>query len=275
MPINVVMRRILLTATAALLVFSRVSAAADDPARTAREFMRAVYSNDAVQFAATTVPNADSSKLLGKQPLSSERLAEVAEATARLRLEQVQPFTYRGTLATPAGDGSYPPGTITRYLTSFRGVPMVISMVRDQESWKVDVRWWLAMIDLQRSPRPSRGSPEFAIKALLTTVISGNRDDAARFTTPTGDVGVVFQGTPRRPDPSDQFIALALEMPLVESQSGEYYKLPSGEIADGSPLADRKVLVGLYGPHELVFAVRKVGDEWRVEPQAYYPLMNK
>jgi hypothetical protein len=48
------MRRTLLIVTAALLLIPGVSAAADDPTQTARDFMRAVYSNDAAQFAATT-----------------------------------------------------------------------------------------------------------------------------------------------------------------------------------------------------------------------------
>src|SRR4030095_17001607 len=113
-------------------------------------------------FAATTVPNANSSQLLGTQTLPPARLKEVADATSQLRLQQLQPFTYRGTVATASTDGAYPAGTITRYLTSYRGVPMVISMVRDSNSWKVDTRWWLAMIDVARSPRPAAGSPEFA-----------------------------------------------------------------------------------------------------------------
>ena len=264
---------------ATVMVFLFLGAAAvaqDDPTAAAREFMRAIYSNDAEGFAASTVPHPQSAKLLGQRRLTAEQLADVVRKTSALKLEQIQPFTLRGEPATRRADGSFPEGTLTRYMTAYGGTPLIISMVRTATSWKVDLRWWLAMLDLAQSPRPARDSPEFAIKALLATIAMGRRDDAKQFVIPDSDIELAFRGTPREPEPSDQLVELALEMPLVEAAPEESYRLPSGVIVDGARSGpERKVLVGLYGPHELVFVVRRLGEEWRVQAESYYPLMNR
>jgi hypothetical protein len=268
--------RMVLATSAIVLFLEVVAVAQNDPVATAREFMRAIYSNDADAFAASTVPHPQSTKLLGQRRPTAEQIADVARKTSALKLEQTQSFTFRGEPAARRTDGSFPEGTITRYMTAYGGTPLVITMVRTSSGWKVDLRWWLAMIDVAQSPGLVRGSPAFAIKALLTTVALGRREDAKQFLIPGSDLDLVFRGTPRQPEPSDQLIELALEMPLVEIGPDEYYRLPSGAVVNGGGSdAERKVFVGLYGPHELVFVVRRLGEEWRVQPEAYYPLMNR
>jgi hypothetical protein len=39
------------------------------------------------------------------------------------------------------------------------------------------------------------------------------------------------------------------------------------------PPPDRKVLVGLFGPVEIPFVVRRIDGDWRVEPEPYFVLM--
>ena len=41
--------------------------------------------------------------------------------------------------------------------------------------------------------------------------------------------------------------------------------LPSGEVIEGvTPGGDRKVIVGLFGPHEMVFVVERVRSAWKI-----------
>ena len=59
-------------------------------------------------------------------------------------------------------------------------------------------------------------------------------------------------------------------MPLVEIGPGEFVELASGRIVEGVSAPDRKVLVGLFGPTEMGFVVRKIGAEWRVEAEPFF-----
>jgi hypothetical protein len=69
--------------------------------------------------------------------------------------------------------------------------------------------------------------------------------------------------------------ATVLEMPLVEVGAGEFFAMPTGRIVEGSTTTDRKVLVGWFGPIEMPFVVRRVGDQWRVEAEPYLAYMNQ
>jgi hypothetical protein len=64
-------------------------------------------------------------------------------------------------------------------------------------------------------------------------------------------------------------------MPIVEIGPGEFCEMPSGRVIEGSRRDDMKVLVGLMGSIEIPFIVRRVGAEWRVEPEPYLPLINR
>ena len=48
-----------------------------------------------------------------------------------------------------------------------------------------------------------------------------------------------------------------------------------GPVVEGVSDPNRKVLVGLFGPIEMPFVVRRVSGEWRVEAQPYFDLMNQ
>ena len=65
------------------------------------------------------------------------------------------------------------------------------------------------------------------------------------------------------------------EMPLVEIEPGEFARTPTGKVVEGIQSADRKVLVGQFGPVEIPFVVRRVGTGWRVDAEPYFSLMNR
>lgn len=46
-----------------------------------------------------------------------------------------------------------------------------------------------------------------------------------------------------------------------------------GTVVEGLRAADRKVLVGLFGPIEIPFVVRRIDSAWRVEADPFFMLM--
>ena len=66
-----------------------------------------------------------------------------------------------------------------------------------------------------------------------------------------------------------------MEMPLVEVGPGEFYRMPSGRVVEGSASTDRKVIVGQFGPVEMPFELRRVGGEWHVEAEPYFALIER
>ena len=86
---------------------------------------------------------------------------------------------------------------------------------------------------------------------------------------------MLFAGAPSVREPSGVLEATAMEMPLVEVAAGEFYRMPSGRIVEGSTAADRKVIVGLFGPVEMPFVLRRMGGAWRVEAEPYFALINR
>ncbi|HEX9493911.1 MAG TPA: hypothetical protein VGA33_11660 [Thermoanaerobaculia bacterium] len=113
----------------------------------ARRFMRAVYSHDKTSFESAIVSDPRADRPLGEKPLSFAEANEIFRETAAMEFKTVQPFTLRGSPATPGSDGQYPIGTMVRYMTGYRGTSLVVTVVRAAAGWRVDVRWWLAMID--------------------------------------------------------------------------------------------------------------------------------
>ena len=62
---------------------------------------------------------------------------------------------------------------------------------------------------------------------------------------------------------------------VVEIGPGEFYPLPTNHIVEGVKAGDRKVFVGWFGPVEIPFALRRIGQNWRVEAEPYFLLMNR
>jgi hypothetical protein len=151
-----------------------------------------------------------------------------------------------------------------------------VTVVRQPEGWKVDLRWWLAMIDMAKANAPpAEGSPEYAIRALTLSLIALDREKVMQFAVPDARADVLFAGAPSAREPSGVLEASAMEMPLVEVGAGEFYRLPAGRIVEGVSAADRKVIVGQFGPVEMPFVLRLVNGAWRVEAEPYFALINR
>ena len=91
----------------------------------------------------------------------------------------------------------YPVGTTVRYEAAYRS-PMVVSLVRRPEGWRIDLRWWLAMMEMQRGPGPQEGTPDYAVRALTASLVSLDRKSAAMFATAVANLNLVSRAHPRR-----------------------------------------------------------------------------
>ena len=92
-------------------------------------------------------------------------------------------ITGRTPMAAADSSGNYPVGTTALYSVAHGSNSMVAPLVRQTDGWKVDVRWWLAMMDLQNGPEKP-GTPEFAARALTASLVAMDREAAAKFATP-------------------------------------------------------------------------------------------
>ena len=135
-------------------------------------------------------------------------------------------------------------GPSAHFIASGNGGPALVTLVREPDGWKVDLRWWLALLDMADAPAPTAGSagphnPELAARAHR----SRSKRSAARGVL-GADINLLFTGAPSVREPSGVLEASAMEMPLVEVGTGEFYRLPSGRVVEGSSAADRRVFVG-------------------------------
>jgi hypothetical protein len=86
---------------------------------------------------------------------------------------------------------------------------------------------------------------------------------------------LLFAGAPRQREPSGHLEALVAEMPIVELRPGEFRRLVTGEVVEGSSSGETRLLVGLMGSVEIPFVVENVRGEWRVRPQPFFDFINR
>ena len=245
---------------------------ADSPEPAILALIKAIYANDPAAYNKVTVDHPRRAQLTAGGRPNTARLMELAQAPGSLQMKSRRPFLHRGLAASVDASGRYPVGTTALYSVVHSGNQMVAPLVRQEDGWKVDVRWWIAMMDLQKGPEP-RNSPAFAARALTASMAAMDRDSAAKFATPgAGTLDVLFRGAQR--EPSGMFDALAMEMPLVELQPGEFFPIDD-RVVEGSSAPDQKLLLGLFGVVEIPFVVRRIANEWRVEPQSFYKYFNR
>jgi hypothetical protein len=241
-----------------------------------REFLRALVMHDAQAFAKAIVPDSRSGRLLNPQPLTPEAREEGERRLESLQIKLEDAFLLRGEPVKADGKGDYPVGTMGHVMAASNGGPSIVTVVRRPEGWRVDLRWWLAMVELSNaSGPPEKGSPEYVVKSLTLAMIALNRDEAMKYAVPGADVNLLFDGAPPYREPSGVLEGAAMEMPLVEVGPGEFYRMPSGRVVEGVKAADRKVLVGQFGPTEMPFALTRVNGEWRVEAEPYFAVINR
>jgi hypothetical protein len=273
------MVRLMINAVAVLvatLALTGSSMAADDPEAVVRAFMLAAYSHDAAQFNALVFPPSSAGVLLSTESVSKARRAEIETETKALKLKQLQPFRQRGIVVNPGLGGIYPDGTTTRYSTSFDGDLTVLSVVKKGGRWLVDVRWWLKVQEMSlRDEKARMDEKELVIKKFLLNLLRLNRRAVSESLVPGADIDIAFEGAPRVPEPSDVLPSLAIEMPLVEAEADEVYALLSGKLVKKDAAGEEAVMVGLYGPFEMVFLLRRVQGEWRIVPEPYYRIINR
>jgi hypothetical protein len=244
--------------------------------RAVTALVRSLAMHDAEAFAAATLPHPRAMRLLNREPLSDEAKSEAERRLASLQVRVDEEFLLRGRPAAPDGSGDYPVGTIGHAIAAGQGGPMAVTLVRRPDGWKVDLRWWLAMVDLSEATGPpAEGTTDYAIKRFLLALIGLDRGEALQFAAPGASADLLFEGAPSQREPSGVLEASAMEMPLVEVGPGEFYRLPSGRVVEGSSSADAKVVVGQFGPVEMPFSLRRIDGTWRVEAEPYFVLINR
>ena len=264
------------TALVVMLALSGFSATvADDPEAVVRTFLRAAKSHDVSRFNAMVYPQGAGAVLISSDPLPNEKLKEIETETSSVKLRQVQPFRRLGVPVSRGSGGEYADGTTARYLTLESG-STVVSLVKKEGRWLVDVRWWLKLREMAlRDEKTPLDEKELLIKKFLLNLLRLNRRDVARSLVPGADIEIAFEGAPRTPEPSDVLPSLAIEMPLVEADADEVYPLLSGKLVKKSITGDETVMVGLYGQFEMVFLLRKIEKEWRIVPEPYYRIIDR
>ena len=245
--------------------------AKDGPESAILALVRAIYSNDAEAYNKVSVPDPRRSRLTNGGRVNATKLRELEADPQSVQMKKQRPFLFRGQEAAFDASGHYPAGTTALYIVTHGGSPMAVTLVRQADGWKVDLRWWLAMLDLQTTA-PKRDTPEFAARALSAALIAMDRKAAAKYATPGANMDVLFMGASR--ELSGVLDALAQEMPIVELRPGEFYPMRD-RVVEGSSQPDVKVLLGMFGVVEVPFVVRRIGSGWRVEPQPYFGLFNR
>jgi len=264
---------------ALLLPFGATGAqarAADSPDAAIRSLIRAMYANDAAAFRSVTLPDPRVHLLTTGGAVNADGLRQLDEDPTGVQITLKRSFEHRGVPVQIDAGGTYPAGTTAVYLVAHHRSPLVMVVERRADGWKIDPRWWLAMVQMSQSERgPQPGTADYAARGLIAAMIAMERTEALRFATPGSSADALFLGAPSQREPSGHLDALATEMPIVELRPGEFRRLPTGTVVEGSSAADRKVLLGLFGSVEIPFVVRKVGAEYRVEPQPYFLLINQ
>jgi hypothetical protein len=261
--------------TAAVLLTSLlpsfVQRAPDTPESAILALVRSMYANDVETYNRVTIPDPRRARLTTGGRVNTAALQRLEQDPGSLQMKSRRPFLYKGREAAADAAGSYPTGTTALYSVAHNGNQMVAPLVRQADGGKVDVRWWLAMIDLQTGPEKP-GTPQFAARALTASLAAMDRASAAKFATPGASLDLLFRGAQR--EPSGVFDALAMEMPIVELQPGEFFPIDD-RVVEGSSTPDQKLLLGLFGVVEIPFVVRRVSGDWRVEPQSFYRYFNR
>ena len=237
----------------------------------ARDFLYALYANDAADVQRKTVPGDDSAGLIGQQTFTRAQLDTLKAEIGRLPLHVGAAPSFDGK-PVPGSAAPFPVGTKVVYRTSYRGVGMVLPLQHTENGWKVDMRFWLAMLK-QREVRPEKTDPEIVAKSFLCYLLAKQPEALNQFVAQPIEADEYTAANNLPPGDLDHILSLCVEMPIVRARAGERVVLPSGEVAVGDAQADSLVLIGLMGPVEVPFLLKRVGDAWKVVQQKYFEML--
>jgi hypothetical protein len=230
-----------------------------------RSFMSHVYQND-LEGARRWVASPEGlESFIGREVLSDEERGRIAEEVAEIDLRPVSGYERYEDPDTPPMSVGSP----MRFVTSFRGTPMVISAIKSSEGWRVDLRWWLAMADIMRGKEILEGAPEYVIKTFLFALIREDRAQLGALVASGFDVEGLYP--PDYHDPRlDHFYMLVAEMPVVAMGDADMINTESKGLVRVADLAKGdRIFVGLFGAVEAMFRLRREGDEWKIVPMDY------
>jgi hypothetical protein len=245
----------------------------DDPVPVIRALVLAMYSGDVPSFEKLTIPHPQRSRLTAGARSSPEKLQQLKEYPEGLQVRKTRPLMAQGKPVEPGRDGRLPLGTTGVYVVSHGGGPMSMRVIKQNDGWKIDLRWWLAMTEMGREPPPD--SPDRVIKPLLMAMLEGDREKAATFITDRRTLDYLFLGAPRQREPSGVLEGNVMEMPLVEVSTGDFFALVNDRVVEGGTTADRKLVVGMFGPVEIPFEMKRLGTDWKVQAEPYFAYMNR
>jgi len=245
------------------------------PEEAIRAMVTAMYMNDVAAYERVTLPHPQRARLTAGGRRNEDKLRQLKENPGGLQIKMKRPLLFQGKEVQPAA-GKYPTGTTGLYMVAHYSSPMVVPVVRKDDGWKIDLRWWLAMMTIANSQEPPpKDSPDFAIKSMLFEMLGLKRTTAAAYLTDPKAIELLFIAAPSQREPSGVLEASVAEMPLVEVGPGEFFVTPSGKVIEGIvPTTDRKVIVGLFGPSEMVFVVERVKNAWKIVAEPYFVILN-
>ena len=248
-----------------------VGQSTDTPEAVIRKFVLAMYGRDAEAYSRVTTEHPLRARLIAGGTANTEAVRRLKDDPDGLQIREQRPKRASG---KPVEGGAVPIGATALYIVAHGGGPMVVPMVKTSGGWKVDIRWHVAHQQMAMSSVPP--APEhLAIKELLIAMLALDRDRAAKYLTDPKAIGTLFTGAPRQREPSGVLEESVMEMPLVEIGAGDFAVLPSGRIVQGESTAASKVIVGLFGPIEMPFVLKRVGNAWKVEAEPYFLLINQ
>ena len=272
-------RRALPAAAAALCLALpsalRCQSAPDSPESAIRGVVRAIYAADSAAFTRLMLPDPRLHLLTTGGSVNESGLRDLEEDPEGVQIIPRRRFEFRGADASPDGLGQYPVGTTATYMVAHHSGPMVMVLEKRPDGWKVDPRWWLAAVEMSAGGYSENGTPASSARSILAALLDGDRDRVVKLATPGASMELLFAGAPRQREPSGHLEALVAEMPIVELRPGEFRRLVTGEVAEGSSSGESRLLVGLMGSVEIPFVVEKVGGEWRVRPQPFFDFINR
>ena len=238
-----------------------------------RLFVRSMYANDVATYERLSIPDPRRSLLIRGGSVNQTAVDEIDQDPSSIQIKVKRDFQFQGKAASQGASGDYAVGTTVLYMVAHRGGPMVVTLARRSDGWKVDLRWWLAMVEMTSAKGPRTNGADSAVRSLLASMLAMDRKQAQRFIMPGGSMDLLFAGASSQREPSGHLDALVAEMPLVAVGPGEFYEMPSRRIVEGLQRDDLKVLVGQFGVVEMPFIVHRVGNEWKVEVEPYFILM--